>query len=280
METIGSHKIWSFSRDLTEIKEASNTAVRKSPGVFVRNYVELAKAVSSLQYNNRDYVLMFRGQSTDHGNRQKNTTLKPTIFRAPRTTADDYARRFELLRRAEDMLVERYALASFSGITRLRRQRILRWSILQHYEVCPTPLLDVTHSVRIAASFASASGGARAFFYVLGIPNLSGAVTASAEAGIQVVRLSGVCPPEAVRPHIQEGYLLGEYPDMDRAEQKSLYQGYEVDFGLRLIAKFQFEPASFWRQSPNFPQVPHVALYPSSADDPMRRIGDAIKSVL
>lgn len=37
---------------------------------------------------------------------------------------------------------------------RLKRQRILHWSILQHYEVSATPLLDVTHSLPIAASFA------------------------------------------------------------------------------------------------------------------------------
>ena len=45
---------------------------------------------------------------------------------------------------------------------------------------------------------------------MLGVPNLSGAITASAEAGLQIVRLSSVCPPSAVRPHIQEGYLLGD----------------------------------------------------------------------
>ncbi len=34
---------------------------------------------------------------------------------------------------------------------------MLRWAILQHYEVCRTPLLDVTQS--IAASFASMVNG-------------------------------------------------------------------------------------------------------------------------
>ena len=76
-----------------------------------------------------------------------------------------------------------------SDLTRLKRQRILRWSILQHYEICATPLLDVTHSLRIAASFASVSRSRRAFIFVLGLPNLSGAITASAEAGLQVVHL-------------------------------------------------------------------------------------------
>jgi hypothetical protein len=114
-------------------------------------------------------------------------------------------RRFDLLARAERELVRRYVDHGFLGRENLMRQQILRWSILQHYEVCRTPLLDVTHSLRIAASFASDGAGDEAFIFVLGVPNLSGAVTASAEAGLQIVRLSSVCPPAAVRPHIQEG---------------------------------------------------------------------------
>jgi hypothetical protein len=48
--------------------------------------------------------------------------------------------------------------------------------------------------------------------YVIGVPNISGAISASAEAGLQVIRLSSVCPPSAIRPNVQEGYLVGEYP--------------------------------------------------------------------
>ena len=63
--------------------------------------------------------------------------------------------------RAGQKLVECYvrnpALNDRVENDRLRRQRILRWSILQHYEICDTPLLDVTQSIRIAASFASRS---------------------------------------------------------------------------------------------------------------------------
>jgi hypothetical protein len=126
--------------------------------------------------------------------------------------------------------------------------RILRWSILQHYEICATPLLDVTQSLRVAASFASERTTAEAFIFVLGVPNLSGAVTANAETGIQIVRLTSVCPPNAKRPHVQEGYLLGEYPELSDYSQKRLYAHHEVDFGKRLVAKFRFDPKSFWKE--------------------------------
>jgi hypothetical protein len=162
---------------------------------------------------------------------------------------------------------------------RLRRHRILRWSILQHYEVCTTPLLDVTHSIRIAASFASLAEKETAYLFGLGVPNLSGAITASAEAGLQIVRLSSVCPPSAVRPHLQEGYLLGEYPEMAGYEQKENYFNYEIDFGRRLVAKFAFSPSSFWKND-NFPKVAKTALYPSAKNDPLYQLALGVKEQL
>src|SRR5206468_364868 len=138
---------------------------------------------------------------------------------------------------AEGALIREYMAENLLGVKRLKRHRVLRWAILQHYEVCLTPLLDVTHSLRIAASFASINMPDKVYLFVLGVPNLSGAVTASAESGLQIIRLSSVCPPSAVRPHIQEGYLLGEYPEMAEFEQKANYFHYEIDFGRRLVAK-------------------------------------------
>src|SRR5262249_43749157 len=198
---------------------------RKDAGHVVSSFVELATKVAELQFRNWDHVLMFRGQSGDHRNKAKATSLKPSLFRpeAGRRANPDagvLSRRFGYLERADRRLANDY---DFLGRERMRRQRILRWSILQHYEGCGTPLLDVSHSLRIAASFASLAGKDQAFVFVLAVPNLSGAVTASAEAGLQIIRLASVCPPDAKRPHIQEGYLLGEYPDIPEFRQKQLY---------------------------------------------------------
>ncbi|MBR0933037.1 FRG domain-containing protein [Bradyrhizobium jicamae] len=277
METIGSQKIWSFF-DRRGCQIAKNTAVRQGPGHRVGSYLELATKIAELQFLNRDHVLLFRGQGADHRNVKRNSSLKPTLFRGINGNPDraTLVARFAALQRAERFLVADYAKAKLLGVERLKRHRILRWSILQHYEVCETPLLDVTHSIRIAASFASLAGTATAFLYVLGVPNLSGAITASAEAGLQIVRLSSVCPPSAVRPHIQEGYLLGEYPDMAGYEQRENYFPYEMDFGRRLVAKFSFSPASFWKND-DFPQVARSALYPSEKSDPLYRLALGVK---
>ena len=269
MEKIGNQKIWSFF-DATSARAVANQTIRGGVGHRVLTYFELAKKVAELQFLNRDHVLLFRGQSKDHRTTKGNSTLKSQLFRLhglKRPTPSVLEKRFAMLRKAENELVKRYVSERFLGFDRLKRHRVLRWAILQHYEVCPTPLLDVTQSLRVAASFASIGNDAReAFVFVLGVPNLSGAVTASSEASLQIVRLSSACPPEAVRPHLQEGYLLGEYPEIVDFEQNAKYRYYEMDFGRRLVAKFCFDPTSFWSSS-NFLPASKDALYPTDKRD-------------
>ncbi len=283
MQTIGEQELWSFYDSSREARRAKATDVRKGTGHRVGTYLELATKVAELQFRNPDYVLLFRGQTGDYRNVKKNTTLKPSLFRpiqSKNPNQNQLTQRFQMLQQAERELVSRYEQQKLLGVARLKRHRILRWAILQHYEVCPTPLLDVTHSLRIAASFASHPARDDAFLFVLGVPNLSGAITASAEAGLQIVRLSSVCPPTAVRPHIQEGYLLGEYPEMSGYDQKELYQHYEIDFGRRLVAKLCFDPEELWKKNDAFPRVEESALYPSADDDPLFRLALEVKAVV
>lgn len=285
MDTLGKQELWSFFDGEGKAQVVkSSIAVRKAGGHPVESYLELATKIAELQFRNREHVLLFRGQKSDYRNSQNNTSLKPTLFRPQggsrvspgRQTLDA---RFSMLQQAEQELITRYHGEEMMGIERLKRHRILRWSILQHYEVCPTPLLDVTQSLRIAASFASHDAQHEAFLFVIAVPNMSGAITASAEAGLQIVRLASVCPPVAVRPHIQEGYLLGEYPDLAEYRQKEFYAHYEIDFGRRLLAKFRFNPKRFWK-SDAFPQVSKSALYPSGGRDPLLDLAQTIKSSL
>lgn len=248
METIGESKLWTFFPGDTESAVSSCTKIRKSEAFPVSDYMDLASRIAELQFLNREHVLLFRGQRRDHRNDKGNTSLKPSLFRSVNRRnpgAGELQARFYSLGEGERMLTEEFQNQRQHGRDRLKRQQVLRWSILQHYEICQTPLLDVTHSLRIAASFASDAAEEEAFVFALGVPNLSGVITASAEAGLQIVRLSSVCPPAAVRPHIQEGYLLGEYPEMKGYDQKQHYAHFEIDFGRRLVAKFKFNPRTF-----------------------------------
>jgi hypothetical protein len=281
MEKIGVRRVVSYFEPSSGPIGVTNNGIRRGAGHPVRTYFELAKKVAELQFRSREYVLLFRGQQADHLTQHGASTLKPSLFRLEGKklpTKSILERRFETLRQAEAGLVASYSDQRFLGIERLRRHRILRWAILQHYDVCPTPLLDVTQSLRVAATFASLGNNTpEAFVFVLAVPNVSGAVTASAEAGLQVVRLSSACPPEAVRPHLQEGYLLGEYPEITDIDQNTKYSYYEMDFGRRLIAKFRLDLPRFWR-STNYPPATKEALYPKEHRDPLLGITDALRS--
>lgn len=281
MEKIGNQKIWSYFDRFEPSRPAKNTAIRAGSGHVVRSYFELAKKVAELQFLNREHVLLFRGQPQDFRTTKNNSMLKAKIFRleGKRPPSEStLEKRFDRLQSAESELVAYYGSEQFKGRERVKRHRVIRWAILQHYEVCATPLLDVTHSLRIAASFASNGNDTEdAFVFVFGVPNLSGAVTASSEAGLQIVRLSSACPPDAVRPHIQEGYLLGEYPEIADYRQKAQYGYYEMDFGRRLIAKFRFNPATFWSNA-NYPKASEAALHPAEHRDPLLRIATEIRN--
>jgi hypothetical protein len=282
METIASSLLYSFADQIPEIGKASNHKIRTEDGLKVSSYLELTERVAELQFFNSEHVLLFRGQDEDYFNLQRNTSLKPSLLRndsnSKPPSATTLTQRFELLKRAERSLAQIYEQKKLPGRDKVKRYRILRWAVLQHYEVCATPLLDVTHSLRIAASFASAGTGDKAFIFVLGVPNLSGSVTASAESGLQIIRLSSVCPHTALRPHIQEAYLLGEYPDMGDFSQKANYYHHEIDFGRRLVAKFWFDPQEFWGND-TFPKVVDNALCPNGSD-PLFTLAQEIKSQL
>lgn len=287
MDTLGTSQIWTFLDGKPDIVSGvSNTGIRKDAGHRVGSYLELAQKCAELQFRNRDHVLVFRGQANDHLNAQCNTSLKPSLLRGgpqkknARPTPGVIAQRFNTLNMCESTLIKMYTQEGLLGRGRVRRHRIVRWSILQHYEVCATPLLDVTQSLRIAASFAktnkalkSAEKSGDAYVYVLAVPNISGGITASAEAGVQIVRLSSVCPPNALRPHIQEGYLLGLFPDLTGPEDVANYQSAELDFGRRLLAKFRFDPNHFW-QDRSFPPIADDALYPDHHDPMLRMVRD------
>jgi len=285
MKNIGEHHIWSYHNVRNGAQKVTNvSAIRAGKGHPVKSFLDLARKVADLQFRNPDWVLMFRGQNGDHLSVRRNTSLQPGIFRpepgqSPRSMKDIIRTRYDILAKAEKRLIEEYVKSTLLGRNRIERQSILRWAILQHYEVCPTPLLDITQSLRIAASFATRNAKEEAFLFVLAIPNLSGAITVNAQAGLQVVRLASVCPPSAIRPHIQEGYLLGEYPDLSHYSQKELYKPNEHDFGRRLVAKFRLDPRTFW-QNETFPLVPDDDLYPSIDKDPLSSIAGRIKEVI
>ena len=280
MHTVGSQAIWSFLSESDKVRrDVSNEAIRTDRGLRVSCFTELASKVAELQYRNPDLVLMFRGQKDDYrtgGTQKSMSTMVPSIFRGIKKD-DSLVMRLENLKCNSGKLINIIGKIEQNYARRLRRQKILAWALLQHYEVCSTPLLDATTSVRVAASFASMEAGEQAYFFVLAVPGISGSITASAEAEMQIVRLSNACPPMAMRPHLQEGYMLGEYPDYDSHSPEYGYRIGEVDVGRRIVCKFCLNLEEFWDD--DFPMISRRALYPDP--DPLKdRLKPHFASVL
>ena len=74
------------------------------------------------------------------------------------------------------------------------------------------------------------------------------------------MRLLSICPPEALRPHFQEGYVVGTLDITTEYERKS-----ELDFNRRLIRKFSIPNDSrFWGEKDS--PIPKELLYPDADD--------------
>ncbi len=225
--------------------------------------------VARLAYLNRDVLLFFRGQAIDHLNRAKRSTLYPSIYRGDHLLEADLQNRFRRLALASRRLRETFSRQKIEGHTDLSRRPLIQWSILQHYEVCPTPLLDLTQSLRVACSFSQAATAASpVLVYVLGLPYVMNRISTNSEQELVVVRLLSICPPSALRPYFQEGYLASTEDMTSEFRNKA-----ELDFNRRLIAKFAIpNSAAFW--GAGLSRMPNDQLFPT--EDSMETLCDSI----
>jgi hypothetical protein len=134
-------------RDLAEI--VGDTQVAKAPPVPVATFRGLMEHIARLSYVNKDYLLFFRGQAADYKNKVGASSFYPSIYRGDRVLRAELERRFAVLSVASARLVEAFKNQKVQGASDVRRRKLIQWSILQHYEVCATPLLDFTQSVRL-----------------------------------------------------------------------------------------------------------------------------------
>ncbi|OGR29251.1 MAG: hypothetical protein A2139_06845 [Desulfobacca sp. RBG_16_60_12] len=238
-------------------KHLGRKSVAKAPPFPVSGFHELIQHVSRLAYANKDHLLFFRGQDRDYQNKARASTIYPSIYRGELLSQGQLEIRFDVLASAAKRLCDALRGHEVTGHQEVQRRRYIQWSILQHYQVCPTPLLDLTHSLRVAASFAHLSTPKTdPLVLVFAFPYLTNRVSANSEYDLVVVRLLSICPPEALRPYYQDGYLAGtdevttDYPDKD-----------ELDFNRLLVAKFVLKRSrGFWRRG--FSPLPRSALFP------------------
>ena len=247
----------SFFPDLE--KHVEGQVLRKTAPFPIQSYHELVRKVAQLSFLNKDFLLFFRGQSQDFQNKAGSSTFYPAIYRKDILTAQEIRSRFELLDIATFKLIEAFDREKLDGRVDVRRKQYIAWSILQHYGVCDTPLLDLTQSLRVAATFAQLGNQAeRSMIYVFGLPYTTNRITYNSEQDLVIIRLLSICPPEALRPYFQEGYLCGTLDITDTYVNKS-----ELDFKNRLIAKFSIPTAdSFWGSG--FSRIHKNLLFPEN----------------
>ncbi|MET0714641.1 MAG: FRG domain-containing protein [Mycetocola sp.] len=265
-----------IERDLSHTKHDSGEDSLKVPIPEIYSYEELANAITFLAVMNKNLTLLFRGQINDR-------PLMPSLYRRswPANAQDERAGRLEAERgqywsallRVEKQVVpilQRMGLPRYRHIER-DDIRYARWAVIQHYELWPTPMLDFSSSLRVAASFAFGPGAStEGYLYVTGTRKLRSDLmplrpkikddTAEQSDGVLAIRLNSVCPPSARRPHVQEGALLSSYP----IDEASALDPARNDFSSRIIAMFKVvDNGSFWSQ-PDFPCHTQAALLPQN----------------
>ena len=187
--------------------------------------------------------------------------MNASIFRTPsrRMTLEksEKIRRWKILEQKTKQLIDQYPLNTEEekeAKRTLDRNKELAWAILQHYKKCDTPYLDLTHSLRVAASFAT-NNSKSGYIYVIGMPYPYGTISHFIDQDMVLIHLQSACHHTAKRPHFQEGWLAGSYylnKDCLKSNQ---------NFSRRLIAKFHIDDTeSFW--SNEFPRIPKKSLLP------------------
>lgn len=243
--------------------------ISSSTALCISSFRDLVEIVAKFAYHNKDYLLFFRGQSKDYLNKGGNSTFYPTIYRGDYISHRELRYRFDILDGCSKALAQVFEDKKIDGYKDVKRRKLIQWSILQHYEVCSTPLLDFTHSLRVACSFAYLNNHTEdAYVFMFGFPYLTNRISLNSEHDVVNIRLLSICPPSAYRPHFQEGYLAGTDEVTYNYDRKS-----ELDFNNRLIVKFRLPTEKeFWGR--NFHKIPKASLYPTS--DPIKLICDEI----
>lgn len=235
----------------------------------LNTFRELVESVARLSFLNKDYMLFYRGQTEDYRNKAGVSTFYPTIYRGDYLSQKELSGRFSILKEKGNSLAKLFEENIIEGYREVKRRRNIQWSILQHYEVCPTPFLDFTHSLRVACSFALLNSQSdRGYVFIFGLPYLTNRISVNSEHDLVNIRLLSICPPTALRPYFQEGYLVSTDGITNDYEIKG-----ELDFNNRLIAKFEIpNDSSFWGK--DFHGIPEHLLYPEH--DP---VGELCKNI-
>lgn len=222
------------------------TDIAASPGYEITTFSSLRNEIARLSIANPGSILFYRGQKEDY-QRNEVSTIMPSIYRegSELATPNTMTLRWQNLKIASRILVEELTSRKMPDCGAVKNRKLMQWSILQHYEAALTPLTDVTQSLRVACSFATLENTSEtAFIYVFALPYYHNRVSRNSEDEITNIRLLSICPPDAKRPYLQEGFLVGEEDIESGGQAQESY-----DLRRRMIAKFRIpNNKKFWNE--------------------------------
>ncbi len=238
--------------------------VRASNGYPIQNFRGLIDEIALVTLNNRSFEMFYRGQSTDYLNnqskyfsdRKKKSKIHPSICR-PNKKEDGTLKYSIRQTEIQERYNRLYELIDFVNKKKRRKSPAEYYmSLFQHYDILPTPLIDITQSLRVAASFALKKNHV-GYVYVFGLPYPNQSISYFTDLGIVLLKLQNIVSVKAIRPRYQEGYLVGKFPF---SESKTVGD----DLSNRMIAKFKIDNRSgkFWDK--DFIAMPEEILYPKN----------------
>jgi hypothetical protein len=236
----------------------SNAQIRASLGYPVNSFRELVGYVAEVGSANPHLNLYYRGQKTDWLDRNGRSKIYPGLYRPKpgklNLHPSTITKRIELMECAIERMKANHRNLRLPETVLADHDEYYQ-ALLQHYERCPTPLVDVTVSLRVAASFALANDAEEAFLYLVHLPLPTGSISHFIDQNIVLVRLQSVCSPRALRPHFQEWFLVGQLRHKARKQVGD-------NLAKRLVGKYRLvNPGGrFW--SRDFPPIPANALLP------------------
>jgi len=243
-----------------ERMDATVNRVRASEGFPVKSFRELIDEVAHVTLSNKNYEMYYRGQTRDYKSNQAayyqdripKTIIYPTICRPERKndgTLKHSIKQTQVQRRYDD-------LANMVALVTKKKHYFTEhyYSLFQHYDILPTPFIDITQSLRVAATFALKDSDT-GYVYVFGLPYPNQSISYFADLGIVLIKLQNVVPVNALRPRYQEGYLVGKYPVLPTKSN-------DDNLANRMVAKFFVDNTNgdFWDNF--FLPMPHELLYP------------------
>jgi len=241
---------------------ATVNRVRSSEGYPITNFRDLIDQIALVTINNKNYEMFYRGQSNDYLNnqgvfykdRKKKSTVLPSICRPE--LKEDGTPKYSIRKKAiEERYDKLYSLIDYINKTEKRKYRDeYLMALFQHYEILPTPLIDITQSLRVAATF-SLMKNQKGYIYVFGLPYPHQSISYFVDYDIILLKLQNIIGINALRPRYQEGYLVGNFPF-----RKTKNVG--DDLSNRMIAKFHIDNTKnqFWDE--HFLPMPKEVLFP------------------